>query len=279
MGDLALAYLAAVTDSNEVLDDRSAPAAQRIADLAKMGAAPGKFVLIEDEEPLLNAIRAGVKFEAVYVLDSVEVPEAVAQSCREHGFALTILSAPLATTLFKSDKRPDIFGVARMPRPVRAERFHGQERDLLILDGVRIVGNIGAIVRSALAFGAGGIILVDSGLKSIADRRLIRASRGYVFSLPVAIMTWEQVSQLIGATSLPTVVLDAHGEADLAQLSERPEPLAFVLGAETVGPSEQASQTAALTVSIPMSSAVESLNVSVTAGVLLHARSARNLAL
>lgn len=268
-----------MTNSNEVLDDRSAPAAQRIADLAKMGAAPGKSVLIEDEEPLLNAIRAGVKFDAVYVLDSVDVPEAVEQACRKHGFTLQVMSAQLATRLFKSDKRPDIFGVARMPRPVRPERFQNQERDILILDGVRIVGNIGAIVRSALAFGAGGIILVDSGLKSIADRRLIRASRGYVFSLPVAIMTWEQVSQLIDATSLPTVVLDAHGEADLAQLSQRAEPLAFVLGAETVGPSEQASRAASLTISIPMNSAVESLNVSVTAGVLLHARSARNLAL
>lgn len=268
-----------MTNSNEVLDDRSAPAAQRIADLAKMGAAPGKSVLIEDEEPLLNAIHAGVKFDAVYVLDSVDVPEVVEQACRKHGFTLQVMSAQLATRLFKSDKRPDIFGVARMPRPVRPERFQNQERDILILDGVRIVGNIGAIVRSALAFGAGGIILVDSGLKSIADRRLIRASRGYVFSLPVAIMTWEQVSQLIDATGLPTVVLDAHGGADLAQLSQRSEPLAFVLGAETVGPSEQASRAASLTISIPMNSAVESLNVSVTAGVLLHARSARNLTL
>ena len=62
-----------MTNSNEVLDDRSAPAAQRIADLAKMGAAPGKSVLIEDEEPLLNAIHAGVKFDAVYVLSLIHI--------------------------------------------------------------------------------------------------------------------------------------------------------------------------------------------------------------
>ncbi|MGI5507469.1 TrmH family RNA methyltransferase [Lentzea sp. CA-135723] len=49
---------------------------------------------------------------------------------------------------------------------------------------MKIVGNIGAIVRTSLALGASGIILVDSDITSIADRRLQRASRGYVFSFP-----------------------------------------------------------------------------------------------
>ncbi|VEG73688.1 TrmH family RNA methyltransferase [Actinomyces slackii] len=259
--------------------DRSAPAAQRIADLAKVSGSPGKSVLIEDEEPLLNALRAGLDIQEVYVLDSVDVPQAVAQECLQARIPLTIMSASLATELFRSDKRPDVFGLARVPRPVRAQRLRACDRDLVILDGVRIPGNIGAIIRSAHAFGAAGVVLVDSGLKSIADRRLIRASRGYVFSLPVALMSWAQVRDLIDEADMEVISLDAGGQASLEEVAPRAQRIALLLGAETVGLSDQARQIADLTVSITMNEAVESLNVSVTAGVLLHARSPRNLAL
>ncbi|WP_147392846.1 MULTISPECIES: TrmH family RNA methyltransferase [Actinomyces] len=260
------------------LTDRSAPQAQRIADLAKASVSPGKSVLIEDEEPLLAALGAGLRFLGVYVLDSVEPPRGVVESCEQAGVPVTVMSAALATELFRSDKRPDVFGVARVPPPPGIERLQAPGRDVLILDGVRIVGNIGAIVRSAYAFGAAGVVLVDSGLRSITDRRLIRASRGYVFSLPVALMTWEEVSELVNQAGMDVVLLDTAGGTGLDQVAARSAPQALLLGAETVGASEQARHLAATTVSIPMNEAVESLNVSVTAGVLLHARSGYNLA-
>ncbi|WP_127842461.1 TrmH family RNA methyltransferase [Actinomyces wuliandei] len=262
----------------ETLTDRSAPSAQRIADLAKSSVSPGKSVLIEDEEPLLAALGAGLRFLGVYVLDSVEPPRGVVETCQRAGVPVTVMSAVLATELFRSDKRPDVFGVARAPRPPSADQLRAQGRDVLVLDGVRIVGNIGAIVRSAYAFGAAGVVLVGSGLRSITDRRLIRASRGYVFSLPVALMTWDEVSGLVDQAGMDVVLLDTDGGTGLDQVAARTGPQALVLGAETVGASGQARRLAATTVSIPMNEAVESLNVSVTAGILLHARSRYNLA-
>lgn len=261
------------------LTSRSDPAAQRIADLAKESRSPGKSVLVEDVEPLVIALRAGLEFQGVYVLDSIDPPSEVIEACDELGVPITVMDATLATKLFRSDKRPDVFGIARTPRPMRVKNFIGTGRDVLVLDGVQIVGNIGAIVRSALAFGAAGVVVVNSGLTSITDRRLIRASRGYVFSLPVALMTWGQVEALVDEGGLDVVSLDAHGEVTLGQVTEREKPLAFILGAETIGLSTQAAELADATVSIPMNQAVESLNVSVTAALLLHSRSERNLAL
>lgn len=162
---------------------------------------------------------------------------------------------------------------------MRVKNLIGTGRDVLVLDGVQIVGNIGAIVRSALAFGAAGVVVVNSGLTSITDRRLIRASRGYVFSLPVALMTWGQVEALVSEGGMEVVSLDAHGESTLPEVATRQNPLAYILGAETVGLSDWAERLSDVTVSIPMNPAVESLNVSVTAALLLHSRSDRNLGL
>ncbi|NDR54685.1 MULTISPECIES: TrmH family RNA methyltransferase [unclassified Actinomyces] len=263
------------------LTDRSAPAAQRIADLAKVAGRPSKSVLVEDLEPLLNAMRAGLRFSEVYVLDSVRPPRELVAECGRRRVPVTVMAAGLATELFRSDKRPEIFGVARVPAPVEPEQLLEADGDLLILDGVRIVGNIGAIARSAYAFGAAGIVLVGSGLASIADRRLIRASRGYVFSVPVALMDWPQVQALIADFTRAgghVAAVDAGATGSLDRLSAWEGRLALILGAETTGLTPQARALAQAAVSIPMNPAVESLNVSVAAGVLLHRRAWRNLA-
>ncbi|WP_103063347.1 TrmH family RNA methyltransferase [Actinomyces qiguomingii] len=265
----------------EVLTDRATPAAQRIADLAKVSGRPTKSVLVEDYEPLLNALRAGLRLSDVYVLDSATLPRELSDQCARRRVPVTTVAAGLATELFRSDKRPEVFGVARVPPPVEAGRLLQTKGDLLILDGVRIVGNIGAIARSAYAFGAAGVVLVDSGLASIADRRLIRASRGYVFSLPVALMDWPQMTALAAEFTRAgghLAALDAGATGSLDRLSAWEGRLALILGAETSGLTSQARSLAQATVSIPMNPAVESLNVSVAAGVLLHRRAWRNLA-
>ncbi|MDO4900417.1 RNA methyltransferase [Actinomyces sp.] len=268
------------TCGSDVLTDRAAPAAQRIADLAKVSGRPSKSLLVEDPETLLNALRAGLRFSSVYLLDSAEPPQEVLDECAKQGVPVTVMAASLATELFRSDKRPEVFGVARVPAPVDPAQLVAGDGDLLILDGVRIVGNIGAIARSAYAFGAAGIVLVDSGLASVADRRLIRASRGYVFSLPVALMDWPQVHALAAdfvRSGGHVAALDAGATGSLDRLAAWEGRLALIVGAETSGLTPRARALAQATVSIPMNPAVESLNVSVAAGVLLHRRAWRNL--
>lgn len=262
----------------EVLRDRSDSAAQRIADLAKNTSSPGKSLIVEDEEPLINAIRAGLEIQTLYVVEGVELSDALHQACVDSDVPIMGMDTQLTKDLFRTDKIPRVFGVGKTPRPVRLKDLAALNGDVLILDGVRIVGNIGAICRSAVAFGASGLVLVDSGLKSIADRRLIRASRGYVFSLPVALANWEGVEHFIETTAIQTISLDIDGSDPLTSLDTIDSRVAFVLGSEITGLSEQAKRLCPQRVGIEMSPAVESLNVSVSAGIILQRRSGRNLA-
>jgi len=257
-----------------IISDLSDPAAQRLADVAKPSHNNAKTAVVEDLEPLLHAIAAGVEFIELLADSTRPVPTELLQACQDSGLGLRQIDPALTKRIFKTDKQPKVFGIVRTPRPARLSQLLNRPGDLVVLDGVRIVGNIGAIVRSAAALGAAGVVLVDSQLSTVADRRLLRASRGLVFSLPVVIATADQVATFLQQNQIPAVVLDAHGDTRLYQLSQRPERLALVFGSERSGPSQGLGRLAQVTVSIPMSPLAESLNVSVSVGITLQARAA-----
>ena len=259
----------------DVITEKSDPAVQRIVDVTKPSRAVVKTALIEDVEPLMQGIRAGMDVVEVYNAASVPVPGDLLGTCRERGIPVRLMDSGVLGHVFKGEKKPKTFGIMRVPRPARLQDLAGGTGDLVVLDGVKIVGNIGAIVRTSYALGASGIVLVDSDLTTIADRRLIRASRGYVFSLPVVLATREDTLAFVRERSIPLMVFEAGGELSLHDLADRDERLALLFGSEKRGAPEG---LAAGAVSIPMIAEAESLNVSVSTGIALGERSRRNLA-
>ncbi|MGX8277621.1 MULTISPECIES: NshR/TsnR family 23S rRNA methyltransferase [Streptomyces] len=263
--------------SLDLITERSDPAVQRIIDVTKHSRAVVKTVLIEDIEPLLQSIRAGVGFIEIYGLDTVTLPDELLDLCARRDIPVRLLAAPVANQVFKTEKKPKVFGLARVPKPTRLADLSATTGDLILLDGVKIVGNIGAIVRTSFALGASGIVLVDSDLGTIADRRLIRASRGYVFSLPIVLASRDEALKYVQDNGVRPVVFEAGGELTVGDLDGMDERLVLMFGSERTGPSGVFAHTAATSVSIPMNPAAESLNVSVSAGIALNARARRNL--
>ncbi|BAU85436.1 rRNA methyltransferase [Streptomyces laurentii] len=261
----------------DVIVDRSDPAVQRIVDVTKHSRSVVRTVLIEDIEPLTQSIRAGVEFTEVYGLDTVPFPGDLLAACEKRGIRVRLLSAAVANQVFKTEKKPKVFGIAKVPPAGRFADLESLSGDVVLLDGVKIVGNIGAIVRTAFALGAAGIVLVDSGLGTIADRRLIRASRGYVFSLPIVLATRDEALAFFRDGGMRPVVFEADGKLSIGELDGIDERLVLVFGSEKTGPSGEFAGVATESVSIPMNPAAESLNVSVSAGIALHGRARRNL--
>lgn len=122
-------------------------------------------------------------------------------------------------------------------------------------------GNVGAVVRTAGAFGAS--VALSDGCADPTSPRALRASAGAIFRVP-----------LVGFEDAPgrQVALVAHGGRPLAELSlER--PLTFVLGAERDGlPADLAARCDEVA-TIPIAAAVESLNVAAAAAIALYAAS------
>lgn len=265
-------------DELDTIANISDPAVQRIVDITKHSRSNIKTTLIEDVEPLVQCINAGVEFIEIYGSDTSPFSPELLALCRRQDIPVRLVDSAVVNQIFKGERKAKTFGVARVPRPARFADIAKRDGDVVVLDGVKIVGNIGAIVRTSLALGASGIVLVDSDLTSVADRRLLRASRGYVFSLPIVLSSREDAVAFIRDSGMPLAVLDAHGELSAKDLGGRSDRLALVFGSEKGGPSDLFREMSASSVSIPMISSTESLNVSVAVGIALHERVDRNLA-
>ena len=254
-----------------LISERSDPAIQRIVDISKPQFKPGAVMFLEDEIPIREAIFGGVKIMEVYA-NEAHVPAALAELCAERKIPFRTITSSLVSQIFKAGRRPDVMAVAHTPRRYQLDEIDLRNGDVVVLDGVRIVGNIGAIVRSAFALGASGVVLCGSELESVMDRRLVRASRGYVFSLPVVLATESELISWARQHRCRLIGLAANGQGRIDELMGRDEPLGLVFGSELYGLSPEMEHAINLTASIPMMPGAESLNVSVAAGIVMFLR-------
>ena len=149
-------------------------------------------------------------------------------------------------------------------------RARGEEPLIVALDGVTDPRNLGAIVRSAAAFGGHGV-LVPARRSAHVSAGAWKASAGALARVPVA---W--ATNLVRALAsyqeagLFVVGLDAEGDTDLGDLGVADGPLVLVVGSEGRGLSRLVAQRCDVLVRIPIAAQTESLNAGVAAGIALH---------
>jgi 23S rRNA (guanosine2251-2'-O)-methyltransferase len=256
---------------------RRAAAAARRADKRPPSRGDGPELLV-GRNPVVEALRAKVPATALYVALGVESDERITEAVRiagNRGLAL------LEVTRGELDRRTGGLlhqGVALQVPPYQYRALPDvlEQADeattaplLVALDGVTDPRNLGAVIRSAAAFGAHGVIVPERRSAGVTAAAW-RTSAGTAARVPVA-----QVTNLVRAlkecqqAGLLVIGLDADGDVSLDDLEAAVDPVVVVLGSEGRGLSRLVGETCDLTVSIPMSGAAESLNASVAASVTL----------
>lgn len=225
--------------------------------------------LIDDEENIIRALSAGIVIESVFYAGD----EIISSSLRDKlasGTKIYEVAKRTCKKIFENDKLSRVFAIARTPPRATIENLVQSSRDIVILEDVSISGNVGAIIRTAVAFGIGGIVLTNLEPVDVYDRRLIRASRGLLFTLPVVVASTEEVIKFCKHREL--VVTDPHASKSIDQLSSVAHPLFIAFGSERSGCSAELIEAARLRVRIPTAANVESLNVSAAASIILYSR-------
>lgn len=251
-------------------------ASQAAAARRRGGSEPGETVL--GRNSVLECLRAGVPATALHVAIGVDLDDRVGESLRLAADAgLSILEVP-RTDLDRLAGGALHQGVALQVPPYEyalvedvlvSAQESGTPPLLVALDGVTDPRNLGAVVRSAAAFGAHGLVLPQrrsAGITAVAWR----ASAGMAARLPVARVTnLVRTLKHVAASGVMVVGLDVGGEMPLDAFPLATGPLLLVLGSEGRGLSRLVRETCDAAVSIPMVGPVESLNASVAAGVVL----------
>ncbi len=145
----------------------------------------------------------------------------------------------------------------------------GREVVLLIACGVQDPGNLGTIVRSALAFGASAALTLKDTVSPF-NPKAMRSSAGAVLHLPVLRdLEAREVWGRLRAARVCIVAADSHSPSPLAQADLRGR-LAILVGREASGLSPEISREAHQLLSIPMRASVDSVNAATAAGIFLY---------
>lgn len=162
------------------------------------------------------------------------------------------------------------------PDDLLAQAIDSDSEPLIVaLDSVTDPRNLGAIIRSAAAFGAHGVLIPErrsAGMTAAAWK----TSAGAAARIPVARATnLTRTLKAYANAGLFLVGLAGDSESDIAEIAEASGPLVLVVGSEGAGLSRLVRETCDTVAAIPMSGTVESLNAGVAAGIALYEISRR----
>jgi len=235
----------------------------------KRGAVTGSGLLaIEGEQLLGEAVRSGLRVHTVFVNRG---SEGLQDAGLAEGTELLLLPEEIFRSACATEHpqgvaaliEPPQFSVDAAFQPNAA--FHGAPL-LVIAAGLQDPGNLGTLVRSAEAFGAGGMFLLP-GTVSLWNAKTLRAAAGSAFRLPVLSMSPQEVLDSLRSRGVRLLAATPRGGVSPAGLAS---PVALLLGNEGAGLSPWWLEQADERITIPCPGAAESLNAAVAGGVLLY---------
>lgn len=158
------------------------------------------------------------------------------------------------------------------PTRIRGRRSPARRPALLILDDLADPGNMGTILRTALAADVESVLLTPNCV-DYSSPKVVRAAAGAHFSLPVEHnLSWDTIERRVEAhcSSSHQVLLADAGSSRMYYEQDLIQPFVLIIGNEAHGPSAQAQALTTQTISIPLAHGVESLNAAMATGIILY---------
>ena len=233
--------------------------------------------IVAGRNSVVEALRADIPVTTMYVAGRIDADDRVREALKtatERGIAI------LETPRGELDRHTD--GAVHQGLALQVPPYeYAHPSDLVdpeapgiplvvALDGITDPRNLGAIIRSVAAFGGHGVVVPErrsAGLTASAWK----TSAGAAARVPVALApNLTRALEEFRKAGFFILGLDMDGDVELPDLQLATEPLVIVVGSEGKGLSRLVSETCDQIVSIPMSSAVESLNAGIATGVTLY---------
>jgi TrmH family RNA methyltransferase len=237
------------------------------------------LTLIDGSREIRRALDAGVEVVEAFSCEPLLAgadARAALDLLRDRGIAVQPTSEPVFAKLAFGERAEGLVAIIRIPSTDLADLALPADPLIAVIEGVEKPGNVGAVLRSADGAGADAVIAA-SPRTDLFNPNAIRASTGTMFTVAVGAAAATEVVAWLRSQGVR--ILAARVDADrLYTDADLTGPLALVLGAEADGLTETWTADGIETVRLPMLGVADSLNVSVSAAILLYeARRQRGL--
>lgn len=229
-------------------------------------------VFVEGTEAIKQVVSAGLEITRIIVYDEANLSDWGKHLIKANNAKLIEMTFDLYKELCDREEPSEILVTAKIQPTALADLPLPQQPFLLIFDRPSDYGNFGSVVRSANSFNVDAVLVIGHGIDPY-DPKVIRASLGSIFHTKIAQVPSMQILQdwlekQKNASQLVVVGTDSTGDVSLIDYPLK-KPIAIILGNEAKGMSVALKNMCDLTVKIPLSGAVNSLNVSCAGSILL----------
>ncbi|HYX69661.1 MAG TPA: RNA methyltransferase [Terriglobales bacterium] len=227
------------------------------------------YCAIESPHIVDEAIRSGLRFQAVFLSESA-MKGAGAKLLPQIGAHTEVVVLPDAVFdgAVATESPQGIAALVKLKDFKLDDLLRAPEPLLAAACGIQDPGNLGTLLRSAEAFEASGVLL---GEKTVgrANPKVVRASAGSLFRLPLVEVKLEEAADTLSGRGLRLVATSSHRGTPLDQ-AKLTGALALFIGSEGAGIPRELLKKMDEVVAIPHSPKVESLNAGVAASILLY---------
>ncbi|MCL7749808.1 TrmH family RNA methyltransferase [Halalkalibacter alkaliphilus] len=220
----------------------------------------GRF-LVEGYHLVEEALKANMAVEYILMTEGAILPSSLSMQDQD----MIIVSDQVMKELSETETPQGIAAVCVIPTEPNVDKVTGQ---YLLLDRIQDPGNLGTMIRTADAAGMTGVILGE-GSVDVFNSKVIRATQGSIFHLPVIKGNLEKWIEVFKKSSIP-VFGTALNEASSYSAIQPQSHFALIMGNEGEGVAQPLLEKTDQNIYIPIHGQAESLNVSVAAGILLY---------
>lgn len=206
------------------------------------------------------------QIDSVFLEQNLELPAAMQAQLLERSVNLYYVTKEIIAKIADVSTAQGIIAIAKM-QPQQMPDFP-QDATVLLLENIQDPGNMGTIIRTAVATGISAII-VTPDCADIYSPKVVRSTMGGMLRLPIVTMPAQEALSFLQAHQFPVYVTSLTNAASLysAQFTGR---AAIVLGNEANGVSSETLAHSPQRIFIPQIGKIESLNVSIAAGVIMY---------
>lgn len=250
------------------IESKDNPLIRRLSRLAgerKFRRTQGEMVC-EGEKLLREALSSGIPVTEVVLGETRQLDTGLLEQAERQGARLTEVPESLLARLSNVETPQGLAFVCRQPT-VSLERLEQAQR-VLVLDGLQDPGNLGTILRTADAFALDGIILCEGCVDPVSPK-VVRATMGAIFRIPIAMATLEQTAAWLEARRIP-LYATALSQSSVPLTQVCLDRAAVLIGNEGRGVSERGLQLSQKQLIIPMAGRAESLNASIAAAIVMY---------
>jgi RNA methyltransferase, TrmH family len=258
---------------SEVITSAANPLVKRVRALAdrKHRRRESAYV-VQGLQPVWQAVEAGAEIDTLIVAPDLlrHAGAAAMVSAQEAaGVRVARLSGELFGRIADRDGPSGLAAIVQTAPAALTDLTVATDSLFAALHCAGNPGNVGTIVRTASAVGAGGVILIGPSADPY-DPAAVKASMGAIFTVPV--VTASSAGEFLdwaGAGGVTVAATTARGSVSCWD-AELPLPLAVLLGSEGAGLPDDLLAAADLRVAIPMTGTAESLNLAVATAILMY---------